>query len=415
MVQEEIKTMTQSQKTLLNTIKSEEDHNLGLNRLQELISLNPPKNTPEGDELEVISLLLEDYEAREYNILPPDPVDAIIFRMDQLGLTRKNLEAYLGGRSRVSEVLSRKKPLSLSMIKSLYSNLGIPGDILLSDPHTDTNDDILDIHQFPVDELLKRGWLSPVKGKMVDTAEAIASYLAPVIDMNATLSYYRRNINYRSGRAPNEYSMIAWAARVWHLADQVPSSEEYDPENLNVEAAHNIVKLSTYSDGPVQAIEALRSLGVVVCVEKHLQKTFLDGSLFLQSDRNPLIGLTLRFDRIDYFWFTLMHEIAHLILHANSGISQFYDDLETPITHSKLEHEADELAREMLIPENDYVLSPAKHLHTPEAAEHLANKLDIHPAIVAGRMRYEANSYRILSNMVGKGEVRRLFPEVEWN
>lgn len=404
--------MTEPKTSILNPIRNEEDHTLAINRLEGLIDLGASRNTPEGDELEVVSLLVEDYESRVYNILPPDPIDAILFRMDQLGLARKDLESYLGGRSRVSEILSRKKSLSLSMIKSLYTNLGIPADILLSDPHTDTNDDIIDIDQFPIDEIRKLGWLDSLGG---ETKDIMLGYINPVMDMNATLAHYRRKINYRSGRAPNEYSLIAWTARIWHLAESRRSEISFKSKEISLEAARSIVRLSTYPDGPLRAMDALRSLGVIVIVEKHLRKTYLDGSLIMQKGQNPIIGITIRFDRIDYFWFTLMHEIAHLILHANVGVTQFYDDLETPITHSKLEHEADTFAREILIPDDEFEISPAKHLHTPEAAEHLAKKLNIHPAIVAGRMRYEAGSYRILGNMVGNGEIRCLFPETNWN
>lgn len=408
----EKKEMTGPKTSILNPIRNEEDHLLAINRIEDLIDLEASRNTPEGDELEIVSLLVENYESRVYNILPPDPIDAILFRMDQLGLARKDLEAYLGGRSRVSEILSRKKPLSLSMIKSLYTNLGIPADILLSDPHIDTNDDIIDIYQFPVDEIRKLGWLDSFDG---ETKDIMLDYINPVMDMNATLAHYRRKINYRSGRVPNEYSLIAWTARIWHLAEIRRPDKSFKPKEISVEAARRIVRLSTYPDGPLRAIDALRSLGVIVIVEKHLRKTYLDGSLILKRDKNPIIGMTIRYDRIDYFWFTLMHEIAHLILHPNAGITQFFDDLETRITHNKLEHEADTFAREVLIPDDEFEISPAKHLHTPEAAEHLARKLNIHPAIVAGRMRYEAGSFRILGNMVGNGEIRRLFPEANWN
>lgn len=82
--------------------------------------------TPEGDKLEVLALLINDYETKHYPIDPPDPIEAIKFRMEQGGLTRKDLAPYLGGKNRVSEVLSGKRRLSIKMIQKLHQGLGIP-------------------------------------------------------------------------------------------------------------------------------------------------------------------------------------------------------------------------------------------------------------------------------------------------
>ena len=116
----------------------------------------------------------------------------------------------------------------------------------------------------------------------------------------------------------------------------------------------------------------------------------------------------LRFDRLDNFWFVLMHELAHLCLHQDSGVSEFYDDLEFEDSDPR-EEEADALAGEVLIPEEVWKRSAASRLRTEEAARHLAKELRVHPSIVAGRMRHHFNSYRILNRLVGQGEVRPCF------
>ncbi len=87
--------------------------------------------TKAGDELDVLTTLLEAYEAKHYAIYPPDPIETIKFRMDQLGMTRKDLEALLGGRGRVSEILSKKRSLSLEMIRRLHHKLHIPLESLI--------------------------------------------------------------------------------------------------------------------------------------------------------------------------------------------------------------------------------------------------------------------------------------------
>jgi HTH-type transcriptional regulator/antitoxin HigA len=91
-------------------------------------------NTPEGDRLDVLSTLIEAYEARHWPIDPPDPIDAIKARMAQHGLRPRDLEPLLGGRGRVSEVLNRKRPLTLAMIRRLHRELGIPAAVLVKEP-----------------------------------------------------------------------------------------------------------------------------------------------------------------------------------------------------------------------------------------------------------------------------------------
>jgi HTH-type transcriptional regulator/antitoxin HigA len=100
-----------------------------LERIEALMDAKP--GTKAGDELDVLTTLVEAYEAKHYAVCPPDPVEAIKFRMDQLGLTRKDLESMLGGRGRVSEVLAKKRSLSLEMIRRLHRKLRIPLESLI--------------------------------------------------------------------------------------------------------------------------------------------------------------------------------------------------------------------------------------------------------------------------------------------
>ncbi len=114
----------------IRPIKTEADYQEVLARIDELWGSG--LNTPEGNELDVLVTLIEAYEMEHYPILPPDPIEAIKFKMEQMGLTKSDLAKYLGSRSRVSEVLSGKRKLSLSMVKSLYKDLGIPAESLLA-------------------------------------------------------------------------------------------------------------------------------------------------------------------------------------------------------------------------------------------------------------------------------------------
>ena len=108
----------------IKPIKSERDYELALQRIDQLMDATP--GTPEGDELDILATIVSAYEDKQFPIDSPDPVEAILFRMDQMGLTRKDLEPLLGGRSKVSEVLNRKRGLSIRMIRQLHSEMKIP-------------------------------------------------------------------------------------------------------------------------------------------------------------------------------------------------------------------------------------------------------------------------------------------------
>jgi HTH-type transcriptional regulator / antitoxin HigA len=120
----------------IHTIKTEEDYKNVMNIVDSLI--DSPVGSEEADKLEVLSILLEDYEHKHYKIGVPDPIAAIKQRAEQLGLTRKDLEKSIGSRSRVSEVLNHKRTLTLAMIRKLNKNLNIPADILIKDTRKKT-------------------------------------------------------------------------------------------------------------------------------------------------------------------------------------------------------------------------------------------------------------------------------------
>lgn len=114
----------------IKPIKTERDYQKALKEIKRLWDAKP--NTPKGDRLEVLVTLVEAYEQKQYKVEPPDPVEAIKFRMEQLGLKASDLAKILGGRSRVSEILSRKRRLTVEMMRSLRKRLDIPAESLLA-------------------------------------------------------------------------------------------------------------------------------------------------------------------------------------------------------------------------------------------------------------------------------------------
>jgi HTH-type transcriptional regulator/antitoxin HigA len=113
----------------IKPIRTEEDHQAALQEVERLFNALP--GTSEGDLLEVLTTLIEAYEEKHHDIPWPEPIAAIIYTMESRGLSRRDLEPYIGSRARVSEILSRKRPLSIDMIRKLHAGLGIPAEVLI--------------------------------------------------------------------------------------------------------------------------------------------------------------------------------------------------------------------------------------------------------------------------------------------
>jgi HTH-type transcriptional regulator/antitoxin HigA len=113
----------------IRPIRTENDYEQALAQIDAIFDAQP--GTPEGDLLEVLTILVESYEEEHYPIAPPDPIEAIEFHIERLGLTRRDLEPYIGSRARVSEILNRRCPLTLAMIRRLQEGMGIPAETLL--------------------------------------------------------------------------------------------------------------------------------------------------------------------------------------------------------------------------------------------------------------------------------------------
>ncbi|MBX3001679.1 MAG: helix-turn-helix domain-containing protein [Caldilineaceae bacterium] len=114
---------------IIRPIRNEEDYETALEEIQMLWEAEA--GTPDADRLDVLVVLVEAYEAEHYPIPAPDPIEMILHVMDARGLSRQDLEPFLGSRARVSEILNRRRPLSLEMIRKLQAGLGIPADILV--------------------------------------------------------------------------------------------------------------------------------------------------------------------------------------------------------------------------------------------------------------------------------------------
>ncbi|MBL8159120.1 ImmA/IrrE family metallo-endopeptidase [Candidatus Saccharibacteria bacterium] len=395
----------------IKAIRTEKDYEEALALLEEILLLDPAPDSEEGDRLSILSTLLSAYEQKNFPKQLPSAIEAIRFRMDQLSLRPADLIPYIGSKSRVSEILSGKRQLTVSMIRALSEGLGIPSDSLLkqSQPFQESFFGDWDKKLFTI--MRNRNYFADVQ----DDSEpsTILSSFFSAIEAPVAAPILLRQSSYRSAPTTDRKALFAWATQVLARAETEAIQQPFVPGSITIDFMRELAKLTTSEDSPVLAINALRQKGIAVIIEPELPKTRLDGAVLFTSTKAPVIGLTLRLDRLDNFWFTLMHELAHISLHSeHEDINFFFDELDglKGMQVSAHEEDADRLASEALIPSVIWDISPAKFLPSPMAARKLAKTLSVHMAIVAGKIRYETGEWHILSNVVEEAKVRHFFP-----
>src|SRR6267378_1170070 len=139
---------------MIKVIKTEKEYKNALAEISALIDRDPDPGTPEADRLELLTLLVESYESANFPRRVPEPVEAIRFRMEQQNLKQRDLVPYIGSASKVSEVLSGKRPLTLSMMRALHSHLGIPASVLLRERNSPDVDEPIPWDRFPLKEMI---------------------------------------------------------------------------------------------------------------------------------------------------------------------------------------------------------------------------------------------------------------------
>jgi HTH-type transcriptional regulator/antitoxin HigA len=395
----------------IRPVKTDQDYDSALARIEDLWGAEP--GSYEGDELEVLLTLVTAYESANHPVPPPSPIEAIRFVMDQKGLNQADLVPYIGSRPRVSEILNGKRNLTLKMIRSLHLKLGIPAEVLIQDGAVFPKDgEAMNWDSFPISEIVKRKWVTGLDPNT--QAEEIVRRLASFSSSDDYL-FENQVACFRQGNRSNEkndsYSIMAWILGSLYKAEKIASPIGYKNNALDPTFISKIAQFSVIEKGPLVVRDFLLSKGIKMVVVPHFKKTYLDGGVLIDKNGTPIISLSLRHDRIDNFWFTLSHEIAHLILgHVNSTEGQcIIDDLDLRDSLNDNESEADKVAQEALISNDLWFSHPARLTHKVGDVVDLAAKADIHPAIVAGRIRSENNNYRILHNQVGHRQIRKLF------
>jgi len=253
------------------------------------------------------------------------------------------------------------------------------------------------------------GWLQNTDESDENSFNQLIRYMTDHVEVHGTPSLLRTGLNVEDHST--DWLLLCWKAQITRRAkiEIEKSKVKYRP--LDVSWLIDLVRLSRLEDGPRRAKELLHEHGIILVIEPQIPGMKVDGAAFL-VDQSPVIGMTLLRDSLDNFWFTLLHEVAHVILHYRTGLaSGFFDDTES-LNVDDLEEEANKFAANILIPEERWTRSPARISKTAGPIESFAEQLGISPAIVFGRVRLERKNYAIFSDKIGRGKVRKQFLSV---
>jgi len=398
----------------LKRLRTNSDYEAALARIDELMGAK--LGTPEGDELDVLVDLVEHYENK---FLPamgnPSAIEAIEFRMDQAGLTQRDLVPFIGSRAKVSEVLSGKRQLTMQMARALHEHLGIPANVLLqSDPSPSSLPSNVDYRRFPLSAMANLGWIEGGRDLDDRAEEIVGDLIRRAGGKQVCAALYRKSSGPRSNAKTDPFALKAWCLQALAIANSRGHHARYKPGTVTLQFLKELAQLSWFDDGPKRAQNILERHGLPLIVLPHLPRTYLDGAALKLGGAKPIVALTLRYDRIDNFWFCLLHELGHIGRHMEAASDvAFVDDLSLRDLEGNAsdprEKEADEWAEEALIPHDAWNSSAAKIHPSPSNVLNLAKQLQVHPAVVAGRIRHETKNYRLLSHFVGAGEIRRQF------
>lgn len=342
-----------------------------------------------------------------------DPGLSLIVARIARNLTQKELARKLGLKEQQIQryEADRYSSISLANFRRIASLLGINWEIRLSDWFCDSWSVAREVSAAEVRKILKHaranGWFDSDDPAILADEESfnyLQRYVSDHILKYGSPSLLRTGLNVQDHS--EDFLLVAWKARVTRRAEQIIAAHSGAYRPLDITWLLELVRFSQHRDGPARARDFLLSKGIVLVAEPQIPGMKVDGAAFL-LEKVPVIGLTLRRDTVDNFWFTLLHEVGHVILHYRTGLSTgFFDDTDTTDV-DEIETEANEFAFNLLIPEERWRRSPARITKSQEVVERFAKELGINPAIVFGRIQKERGNYMVFSGLIGRGLVRK--------
>jgi HTH-type transcriptional regulator/antitoxin HigA len=352
-------------------------------------------------------------ECSDLSSLPETLIKARIAK----GLSQKDFASYLGMTAQqiqryeasnymgasLSRLIEISAILEIKITESWGGQKSTSGDSIFSWDESNS----VDWSKFPLQEMIKKNWLK-IQHKM-SPIEAVKNFFIESAGSQYVTALHRKK--FHGGNTPNEYALLAWQARVLNKARNEYHVGNIPDFHLDDSWLPELISLSTLADSPLRVKNFLASKGIILIVEEHLKGTYLDGAAMLLETGNPVVALTLRYDRLDNFWFVLMHELGHVFLHLFDSLNMDFFDEENGNEEDEIEKEADLFALDTLISNNDWDMCLSRFSSSRDNVVMDATNLAIHPSIIAGRIRKEQNNFILLNDVLGHGEVRRNFGE----
>lgn len=288
-------------------------------------------------------------------------------------------------------------------ISDLWDNFevnGHDGDILDSDSYIESYRHYKSIlKSIPKKELLNRGWID-------DSENSI--HLSTLF-----LNIHKNRLNglFRKSSVADSALLAAWHSRIYFIAQMIVSTGIIPNfKGLSSDDLKEIGKLSQDVSNIKKIPDILAKKGIVVIYERSLPGMKSDGVVFKIGTGNPIIGLSFRYKRLDYFWFTLMHELSHIVLHEENLFHPIFDDIINikKSDNDLIEGQANRLAKNSFIEKYKWRNCKPKYTHNDKDVIEFAKENEIHSAIVAGFLQMESNDYRKFRNIVDEFDIREL-------
>lgn len=260
--------------------------------------------------------------------------------------------------------------------------------------------------KLPIKEMVKRKWFRVTEND--DEVQAAKQFVESACG-GPTLSAALNGKKVSGDATFDEYSLLAWQARVLQQANLRTQSMDIPEFAVDERWLPKLKALTQETHGPKKAVKLLAENGIVLVIEKCFARNDLDGAAMLSSTDNPVIGLTLRHDRLDNFWFMLFHELGHVFRHLAFGHGYDFFDDEQATNDDKFECAAHEFAFDNLIAPNDWDECKSRFELSPDSVRADATRLSVGPSIVAGRIRRERDDGSLFPEFMGQGTVRVQF------
>lgn len=251
------------------------------------------------------------------------------------------------------------------------------------------------LQKLPKSELINRGWITSKD----DVASMVPLFQS--IHSNTLGGLFRKS------DTSNVALCSAWQARVSTIAKLLIMAKQIDDfHGINKNDLKAIARLSPDETIIKKLPELLAKKGIVLVYERALPSMKLDGVVFKFEAGHPVIGISFRFSRLDNFWFTLMHELAHICLHYDLLLNPIFDDLESDEKNT-MEIQANRLAKNSFVERSVWRSCKAKYTRNEDDVIKFSEKIGVHPAIVAGMLQKETSSYNIYRKIVDKVNIRK--------